>query len=80
MWAELIFGFITRYWRAILIAMGLGVAGVAAYSVAKSITGAQPAIEQAISISAYVIPVMVYGMTFMFLMQMFTTMREMFKR
>jgi ABC-type sugar transport system permease subunit len=77
---ETILGFITTHWKTILIIMGLAVAGVTAYTVASAVVQAQPAFVQAIQITAYAIPVLVYSLVIQFIFQMISTIRELFRR
>ena len=77
---ETILGFIATHWKTILIIMGLAVAGVTAYTIASSVLQAQPAITQAIQISAYAIPVLVYSLVIQFIFQMISMIRELFRR
>ena len=67
---------LSRNWTVIARLIGLGVVAVAGYEVGKAVVGAAPAFEQAISITAYAIPVMVYGMVFNMLISMFRTISE----
>jgi len=77
---ETILGFIATHWKTILIIMGLAVAGVTAYTIASSVLQAQPAITQAIQITAYAIPVLVYSLVIQFIFQMISMIRELFRR
>lgn len=65
--------FISMYWKQILTIMGLAVAGTVAYSVASSALQAQPAITQAIQMSTYAIPMLVYAFTIQMIFQMIST-------
>jgi len=67
---------LSRNWSLIARLIGLGVVAVAGYEVGKAVVGAAPAFEQAVSITAYAIPVMVYGMVFNMLISMFRTISE----
>jgi len=67
---------LSRNWTLIARLIGLGVVAVAGYEIGKAVVGAAPAFEQAVSITAYVIPVMAYGMVFNMLISMFRTMSE----
>ena len=71
--ASTILGFISTYWKQILVAMGLAVAGVVAYSVASSVLQTQPAMTQAIQMSTYAIPMLVYAFTIQMIFQMIST-------
>jgi len=67
---------LSQNWTLIARLIGLGVVAVAGYEVGKAVVGAAPAFEQAISITAYVIPVMAYGMVFNMLISMFRAISE----
>jgi hypothetical protein len=77
---ETILTFIATHWKSILALMGLAVAGVTAYSVAGAVVQAQPAITQAISITSYAIPVLVYSLVLQFVFQMISTIMSTIKR
>lgn len=78
-WAETILQFIVSNWKSILAIMGLAVAGVTAYTVAGSILQAQPVITQAIQITAYAIPMLVYSLVIQFIFQMINMIRGFFR-
>ena len=67
---------LSRNWSLIARLIGLGVIAVAGYEVGKAVVGAAPAFEQAVSITAYAIPVMVYGLVFNMLIGMFRAISE----
>lgn len=66
-------------WKAILAVMGLVVAGTATYTLTQGVLQAQPAFTQAVQITAYVIPFMVYMMAFQLTFQMISMITSMFK-
>jgi hypothetical protein len=77
---EAIFKFIATHWKSIMVLLGLTVAGATAYSLAGAVLQAQPAFVQAIQITAYAIPVLVYSLVIQFIFQMISTIREFFRR
>ena len=70
---------LSRNWSLIARLIGLGVIAVAGYEIGKAVVSATPAFEQAISITAYAIPVMVYGLVFNMLIGIFRSISESMK-
>jgi len=75
-----ILSWIAQNWKVIAILIGLAVLGVTAYTVSTSIVQAQPAFQQAISITAYVIPTMAYMFAIQLVFQAINTVREFFEK
>jgi len=71
--------FIQQHWKTILTIIGLALAGFTAYQIGGAVAQAQPVITQAIAISSYAIPLMVYMMVFQMMFQLITTIKDMFK-
>ncbi len=83
-WYVALLKFIQAHWKSILGLAGLagavGVIGATAYTLAGAVVQAQPAIAQAIQISAYAIPVLIYSLVLQFVFQLISMIREMWTR
>lgn len=66
-----------KNWTLIARLIGLGVVAVAGYEIGKAVVGSSKSFESAISMTAYVIPLMAYGMAFNMLMSTFKAMSQM---
>ena len=76
---QAILTWIASNWRLIATLIGLAVMGVVGYTVGSAVVQAQPAFTQAISITAYVIPMMAYMMAIQLVFQAISTIREFFE-
>jgi len=76
--AEAILVWIGENWRIIASIIGLAVIGTAAYTVGSAVVQSQPAFTQAISITAYVIPLMAYMMAIQFVFNAISMIKEYF--
>jgi hypothetical protein len=83
-WYKALLDIIRAHWKSILglagLAGGIAVIGATAYSLAGAVVQAQPAITQAIQISAYAIPVLVYSLVLQFVFQLISMIREIMAR
>lgn len=75
---------LASHWRLILALVGLAVGSyvivVAGQTVGGAIAQTQPVLTQALSITYYAIPMMVYMMVFQMIMTTISTFREVFRK
>jgi len=77
-YSEVILGYISSNWRSIATIIGLAVLGSVAYTVGSAVVQSQPAFTQAFSITAYVIPLIVYMMAIQFVFNAISMIKEYF--
>jgi hypothetical protein len=79
-----VLAWVASNWKAILTLIGIGVASYVAVSVAQTLSQAvaqaQPALTQAIQITAYAIPVIAYSLVMRIVFDTISMIRDIFAR
>jgi hypothetical protein len=79
-----VLAWVASNWKVILTLVGIGVASYVAISVAQTLSQAvaqaQPALTQAIQITAYAIPILTYSLVMRIVFDTISMIREVFAR